>query len=184
MDRIFCHFGPFFVLLPPPLTTPKIKILKKWKKIHGYINDNHMIYGSWDMECKDKVFLSFWTNFALLLPDNPENQNFENEKNTWRYYHFPHVYHKWKSYDVWCMVSQIWSVTDRIFCHFRLFFALLPPPPSPTPKSKFWKNEKSAWRYHFTLVYQKSWPYATLFLRYDVWWMQFSFFILGYFSPF
>ena len=91
--------------------------------------------------------------------------------------------HKWKSYDVWCMVSQIWSVTDRIFCHFRLFFALLPPPPSPTPKSKFWKNEKSAWRYHFTLVFQKSWPYATLFLRYEVWWMQFSFFILGFFLP-
>ena len=25
------------------------------------------------------------------------------------------------------MVPQIWSATDRIFCHFKLFFALLPP---------------------------------------------------------
>ena len=25
-----------------------------------------------------------------------------------------------------CMVPAIWSTTDRIFCHFRLFFAILP----------------------------------------------------------
>ena len=31
IERIFCHFGPFFDLLSP-LTTPKIKILKQWKK--------------------------------------------------------------------------------------------------------------------------------------------------------
>ena len=41
---------------------------------------------------------------------------------------------------------------------------------------------KIFWRYyHFTHVYQKSWSYATLFLRCDV---QFLFFILGYFLPF
>ena len=28
---------------------------------------------------------------------------------------------------IWCMVPGIWSVTDRIFCPFGLFFALLPP---------------------------------------------------------
>ena len=27
------------------------------------------------------------------------------------------------------MVPEIWSATDIIFCHFELFFALLPPPP-------------------------------------------------------
>ena len=27
------------------------------------------------------------------------------------------------------MVPEIWSATDVIFCHFGLFFALLPPPP-------------------------------------------------------
>ena len=26
------------------------------------------------------------------------------------------------------MVPEIWSATDIIFCHFELFFALLPPP--------------------------------------------------------
>ena len=27
---------------------------------------------------------------------------------------------------IWCMVPEIWSMTDNIFCHFGLFFALLP----------------------------------------------------------
>ena len=57
-----------------------------------------------------------------------------------------------------CMVSEILSVTDRIFCHFGLFFA-------PLPHWPIWKNEKNAWRHHhFTLVYQKSWQHATLVL--------------------
>ena len=56
------------------------------------------------------------------------------------------------------MVSEILSVTDRIFCHFGLFFA-------PLPHWPIWKNEKNAWRHHhFTLVYQKSWQHATLVL--------------------
>ena len=26
---------------------------------------------------------------------------------------------------IWCMVPEIWSMTDRIFCHFGLFFFFL-----------------------------------------------------------
>ena len=40
---------------------------------------------------------------------------------------------------IWCTVPEIWRVTDKIFCHFGSFFALLPHLPE---KSKFWKNEK------------------------------------------
>ena len=32
------------------------------------INENHMMCGSWDMECDGQNILSFWTVFALLLP--------------------------------------------------------------------------------------------------------------------
>ena len=56
-DRIFCDFGPFFVLLPaPPLTrnNPKNQNFEKMKKIDGDIiilllctkSDNHIMYGS------------------------------------------------------------------------------------------------------------------------------------------
>ena len=65
----------------------------------------------------------------------------------------------------WCIVPEIWSVTKH-------------------KKIKFWKTEKITWRYyHFTIVRQKSWSYAILFLRYGVWQMW-LFFILGHFFSF
>ena len=68
-----------------------------------------------------KFFCHFGPFFALLhplLPKNQKNQHFEKrEKNDWRYYHFPHVYHKWQSYDgSWDMKSHrqnflsLWTV--------------------------------------------------------------------------
>ena len=43
------------------------------------INDSHMMYGYWDMECNGQKFLSFWTAFLLFYPpNNPKNQNSEN----------------------------------------------------------------------------------------------------------
>ena len=44
------------------------------------INDNHMMYGSSDMERDGQNFLSFWAIFPLLPPNNPKNQNFEKMK--------------------------------------------------------------------------------------------------------
>ena len=70
------------------ITTQKIKILKTAKK-PGYIiilhkctiNDNHMMYGSWDMKHDKQNFLSFWTVFfPLYSPNNPKNQNFQKLK--------------------------------------------------------------------------------------------------------
>ena len=56
---ILDHFLPFYPPPPSP-TTQKIKILKKWKKkqttgdiiiLHKCtINDNHVMYGSWDIK--------------------------------------------------------------------------------------------------------------------------------------
>ena len=47
-ERIFCYFGPFFVLYTP-LTTTKIKILKQWKKhleMPSVKNHKQLIYAS------------------------------------------------------------------------------------------------------------------------------------------
>ena len=77
-DKIFCHFGQFFALLSPPspLSTQKIKILKKW---------NNVLEISWFYICAPKIMIR------------------------------------------WCMVPEIWCVTDVIIFHFGPFFALLPP---------------------------------------------------------
>ena len=94
--------------------TWNIWILKKWKIVGDIIllmctkNRNYMRYSSWD---------------------NPENQNFEKlkKKNIWRCHHFATTCAT-KNTIKWCMcmLTQIWSATGIIFCHFRPFFAFLP----------------------------------------------------------
>ena len=83
IDRIFCHFGPFFFHFTS-LKTQKLKIYKKMKKtiqdniiLHSCtINDNHMMYGSWNMKHDWQNFLSFWAVFPLLPPEQPEKSKF------------------------------------------------------------------------------------------------------------
>ena len=88
MDHDRQHFLSFWTIFCPftPLTTQKIKILKKGKKHLKIIiilqmctiNESHMMYGCWDMECNGQKFLSFWTNFCPFTPpNNPKNQTFE-----------------------------------------------------------------------------------------------------------
>ena len=121
--------GPFFPFYP--LIAHKSKILKNNEKIiwrcHNFThakNHNHMMYTSWDMECDRHNFLSFQAIFCLLPHYRPWKSNFgKNIKKAWRYYPFTYVYHKWRSYDV--LVPEIWSTTDRNFCHFGPFFAVL-----------------------------------------------------------
>ena len=73
-----------FVLFCPftPLTTWKIKNEKKWLEISFYTwaPQVTIMRGSWDMEHDRQDFSHFGSFFALLPPNNPENQNFENMK--------------------------------------------------------------------------------------------------------
>ena len=76
---------------------------------------------------------------------------------------------------IWYMVPEIWSATDRIFCHSGPSFALLHPLPYRPRKSKFWKNEKKPWRYyHFINVYHEWQSHDLWFLRYGVQRTEFS----------
>ena len=42
----------------------------------------------------------------------------------WRCHHFTHLYQKSQSYNVWFLRYKAWQT--EFFCHFGLFFALLP----------------------------------------------------------
>ena len=71
-------------------------------------------------------------------------------------------------------VPEIRCMADVIVIfHFRLFFALLHPLPTNSPKNQISKKGKIAWRYqNFTHVYQKLWLDDVWFLRYGVWQLE------------
>ena len=64
-----------FLHLYPP-NNPKNQNFEKTKKpprdiitLHiCIINDNHIMYGPWDMECERHNFLTFWTVFCPFTP--------------------------------------------------------------------------------------------------------------------
>ena len=131
-------------------------------------NQDHMMYGSWDMKCNKHNFFVILDNFLpFYLPNTLKNKNMKNKKNPGNII----ILHKCtKNHDH--MLYRSWDMAhDR--CNYFSFWAILCPFTTLTApqKWKFQKNEKNAWRYCFTQIYQKSWLHAILFLRYGTWWM-------------
>ena len=156
------NFLPFCTIFLPfyPPNNLKNQNFEKWKKYGDIItlhlrttNDDHMMYGSWDMEHDRHNFLSLF-GYVLLFyaPNNLENQNFEKmKKYTKNHDHMP--------YCSWDMVH------DECNCYFS-FWAIFPFYPRNSPRNQnLKKREKNVWRYHFTQVYQKLWS-DIRFLRY------------------
>ena len=122
------------------------------KKIPGdiillYIHVYHKwrSYNIWFLKYKmqQTEIFDILGHFLPFQPlDNLENQNFNIEKNTWRYYHFTHLHH---------LHPEIWSTIGN-FCHSGPFF--LPFYPIMDPENlNFQKNEKNTWTYyHFTNI--------------------------------
>ena len=71
MDIMFCRFGLFFALLPPPSNNLKIQNFEKMKTPPGDIilhkcteNHDHMLYCSLDMAHNGCNYFSFWAVFC------------------------------------------------------------------------------------------------------------------------
>ena len=148
-----------------------IIILNKYTKNH-----DHMLCCSWNMaHDRCNCYFSFWAIFCPFTPITAR-----------RYYHFTQVYQKSRSYDILFLRYGKWHMQLLVFM-LGYFSPVYPAPSSPSlltaQKIKIKKkNEKNTWTLHyFTQVYQRSWSYAILFLRYGTWWMQLLLFILAYF---
>ena len=157
-NRIFCHFVPFFPLLPP--NKPKNQNFEKLKETPRYIiilhmytvNDNHMMYSSWDMERHGQNFLSFWTIFCPFT-----------SLKTWKI----KVLKKWKkSLEVLSFytsvptimiicytVPEMWCVTDVIIFSFWANFC----PFTPNLPKK-WKLKKKKRKNHREISFYSSIP--------------------------
>ena len=86
-DRIFCHSGPSFALLP--LMDPENQNFKNMKKHPpgGIIishkctrNDNHTIYSCRDMKRDWECFVILDHFLPFCPPNNPKNQNVQKKK--------------------------------------------------------------------------------------------------------
>ena len=128
-NRTFCQFEPFFALLSP--NNLEDQNLGKMKRNSEYIiifhmctiNGNHMIYCFWDREQDRQNVLSFWAIFCSLPHLQPGKLKFgKNDKNTWRYYVFTHMCHKYRFYNL----LFLRHMAERTFYHLGLFSALLP----------------------------------------------------------
>ena len=136
------------------------------------INDSHMMYVSWDMECNRQKFLTFWIVFSPFIPPkNQKNQNSEKmKKKPWDII----ILHMCNNHMIYG--SQDIKHDGQNFLSFWTFFC--PFAPLTTPKNEnFEKMKKSTCRYyHFTYVYDKWQSYDIWFLRYEVW--QTEFFVI------
>ena len=102
--RTVCHLGPFFALLPKNKNFEKMKkTLGDINILHMYtINDNCMIYGSWDMERDGQKYYYIELLFAL----------FQKTKRPPRDIIILHMSNK--HYDKWfTILPEIWCAKDR-----------------------------------------------------------------------
>ena len=121
----------------------------------------------------DKIFLSSWDIFFLFTPPySLKNEKFKKMKKMPWYIIILHNCTKNHDHMLYCS----WHMTgDRCNCYFWFWAIFCPFTPITAWKmkiSKKKKKKKKSWRYHhLTQVYQKSWSYAIMFLRYGPWHM-------------
>ena len=172
-QAIFCSFAP--------LLTLKIKTWKKCKKAPGGIILLHMCTINQDHDVwflryevqQTECFCHCGQFFALLTP--PLSQAARKIKiwKKWKrlleissFYKIVPKNHDHMLYCSWDMVC------DGCNCYFSFWAMLFPfTPPNNHKRWEIWNNEKKVLGYHFTEVYQKSWSYAILLLRYGTWQM-------------
>ena len=126
-DVIIFHFRPFFAFYCP--NRLKNQNFEKMKKLPGNIiilyrcniNDNNMIYGSWDTECHGQTFSTFWTIFcSFTLVTTQKMKIWKNENKHLEIL----LFYKCVSYDVWflrygvCDIQNFFVILDQ----FLLFY--------------------------------------------------------------
>ena len=117
---------------------------------------NHITYGSWDIEWEGQNFVILSLFFFFFFPFYPLIISKIKILGKWKkHLEMSSFYTCTKNQDHMMYASWdiVWSMADTIFViqgHFLPFY------PNKTQKNqKFWKNEKNAWKYHFTHVYHK-----------------------------
>ena len=110
-----------------------------WRYYHfTYVYQKSQSYDVLPETQSETEFLPFWAilcSFTSLMILKIKLWN--NEKNAWRYYPFAHVWHKWRSKDIWFLKYKTQQTEFSVILgHF------LPFHPLTTQKIKILKNWK------------------------------------------
>ena len=122
--------------------------------------DRHMVmYGSWDLKCKSHLglFLSFDS------PKHPKNQNFEKIIKLLEILSFCTFVPQMMI--IWCIITEISSTTDRIFCHS----GHLPYYPPNNPENENFENMKKS--PEGIIILNRS---TIKWKSYDVWFLRYG----------
>ena len=85
----------------------------------------------------DRIFCHLGPFFAK----SEKSKFWKEQKNTWRYYRFPHVYHKWQSRDIWFLRYGAWQTEFFVILDFFLPFYT----PNNPKNQNFEKLKKMPW---------------------------------------
>ena len=133
-------------------------------------NHDHMLYCSRDM-ARDRCNCYFFI-LGYFLPFYPPNRlKTESlkklKKKTPVDIIILHNCIKNHDHTIYCLWNK---ARDECNCYFSFWTIFCTFTPLTAQKIKISEKWKKTWRYHhFTQVYQKSWSYAILFLRYGAW---------------
>ena len=119
-DIIFCHFRPFFVLLPHYWPRKLKKIVKKHLKILSY-------YTCTSLSRSHDVWV------LRYLANSPKNET---------YHHFTKVYQKPWSSTILFQRYGVWFWAFSFYFHFGLYFYLSPPTPYSAKNKNFKRMKK------------------------------------------
>ena len=119
-DRISCHFGPFFALLPP--YSSKNENFKKMNTTPGDIiilhmctkNHDHMLYCSWyTVSDGCNCYFSFWAIFCPFTALTAQKIKIKKKKKWKKSLEISSFYTCVPKIMIrWCTVLEIWCATD------------------------------------------------------------------------
>ena len=110
---------------------PENENFEKMKKTSGdniilhksTINDNHMIYGSWDMKPdRQNVFVILAHFLPFYPPNNPKNQNFKKLKKTSRDTIILHKCTKNNDHILYCSLDLASNKFNSYFSFLAIFY--------------------------------------------------------------
>ena len=128
-NRVFFFILGHFLLFDSPNNPKNQNFEKNFKKpgdviiLHLRItNDNHKMYEIWSVT--NRIFCLFAPFSPFSPTNNPKNQNFDKTKKIYGDIIFLNLCTTNDNHVI--RDSSDMGLAERIFCHFELFFALLP----------------------------------------------------------